>query len=623
MRYRQNGWVPAYVCLIAALWVTVGTAEQIKDGEWPSYTRDQMGSRYSPLDQVNRDNVGDLVRTWTYRTGDIAKQKAHYFECTPLVVHDTLFVITTFSRLVALDPTTGQEKWTFAPDPPLKHSETGAGGLASRGVAYWKSGDKERIFLPVRDGRLYSIDLEARRPDPQFGEGGIVHMRKGYPGDGRYIFLSAPPVVFDDLVIPSFGVNDAWSKHPSVPLRAFDAHTGQEVWAFHTIPRPGDVGNETWENDSWKDRGGANVWSVMTVDPERGMLFLAVSTPNYDFYGGDRPGSNLFTDSVVALNARTGKYLWHFQTVHHDLWDYDLAAHPNLVTVTHEGRRIPAVAQVGKTGYVYLLHRETGEPLFPIREEPFPTNGVPGECVSPTQPIPSKPPALVRTRMTERDVFAPDRQTREQNLDRFAGLRSEGIFTPPSLEGTIVFPGLHGGMNWSGACTDPDGMLYTNTTELAFVIRLEESEDGPFRYRVTGNIFTQEENGYPLNSPPWGQLVKVDLNAGEILWSEPLGEFRALTRKGIPPTGQENFGGAIVTAGGLVFIASSMDGKIRAFDSQTGKVLWQDQMEVAGYAAPVTYLGSDGRQYVAICAGGGCKPSTKVGDYVIGFALDR
>ncbi len=608
------------LCSIGLVWGQT----QVKDSEWTSYTRDQSGARYSPLDQINQNNIANLKRAWTYRTGDIAERlSAHYFECTPLMVNDTLYVITTFSRLAALDPTTGEEKWTFSPDPPLDHSETGAGGLASRGVAYWKSGEKERIFLPVRDGRLYSIDIETHKPDPKFGENGFLHMRKGYPEGGWYVFLSAPPVVYKDLVIPSFGVNDAWEKHPRVPLRAFNAHTGEEAWSFHTIPREGEVGNGTWKDGSWKHRGGGNVWAVMSVDPEREMLFLPVSTPNYDFYGGDRPGKNLFTDSVVALDINTGEYIWHFQTVRHDLWDYDLAAHPNLVEVTLGGKTIPAVAQGGKTGYLYVLHRETGEPLFKVEEKPVSTKGVPGEHPYPTQPIPIKPPNLVRTQMAKDDLFAPDEKTYKRNLKRFEGLRSEGIFTPPSLEGTIVFPGLHGGMNWSGACTDPDGMLYTNTTNLCFIITLRETEAGPFRYRSAGNIFTQDEDGYPLNSPPWGELVKVDLNEGEILWKKPLGEFEELSERGIPPTGQENFGGPTVTAGGLVFIASSMDGKIRAFSKDTGEILWHDQMNAAGYAAPITYMGSDGKQYVAICAGGGAKPGTKKGDYVIGYCLGK
>ncbi|MGI6456751.1 MAG: pyrroloquinoline quinone-dependent dehydrogenase [bacterium] len=593
----------------------------VEDGEWGYYSRVLDGTRYSPLEQITRGNVRNLERAWVYRTGDIAEGNAHYFECTPLMIDNTLYIITTFSRLIALDAVTGEEKWGFQPEPPLAHRETGAGGLASRGVSYWKSGDKERIFLPVRDGRLYSIDIKTHQPDPEFGKDGFINLRKGLEREGRFLFISSPPAIYEDLVIQGFGINDAAEKLPHVPLRAFNAHTGEVVWSFNTIPQEGEPGTETWENESWRNRGGGNVWSIMTVDRERGMLFLPVSTPNYDFFASDRPGRNLYTDCVVALDAKTGKHLWHFQAVHHDLWDYDMAAQPNLVELTIDGEEVPAVTCVGKTGFAYVLHRETGKPLFPVEERPVPQSDIPGEQVYPTQPFPLKPPALVRQKLTLDDLSDLDEETHDFVVKRFRELRSEGIFTPPSPEGTIVFPGLHGGGNWSGAAVSPDGMMYVNTTEVPFIIGLEKRDEGPFDYRVYGGIYFRDQNGYPAVKPPWGQLVKVDLNQGEILWEKPLGEFEELARKGIPPTGQENFGGATITKSGLVLIASSMDGKIRAFDSDTGGILWCDQMEAAGYAAPITYLGKDGKQYIVICAGGGAKPGTKHGDYVIGYRL--
>lgn len=608
---------------ILLLCISTLCTAQIPDGEWHYYSRNFDGSRFSPLDQINQDNASQLKPAWTFRTGDMVDHGGHYFECTPLIIGDTMYVISMFSRLLAINPTTGKLKWEYNPDPPLAHSETGAGGLASRGVSYWKSGREERIFLPVRDGRLYSINPRTRKPDPNFGNNGLINLRDGLPEDGYFLFMSSPPAIYEDLVIQGFGINDSNRKASKVPLRAFDVRTGKEVWRFNTIPDEGDFGSDTWGDMSHKNRGGGNVWSIMSIDHERGMLFLPVSTPNWDFYGGDRPGNNLFTDSVVALDANTGERVWHYQTVHHDLWDYDLAAQPNLVDLTINGRTIPAVVQAGKTGLVYVLNRNTGKPLFPIEETPVPQDNQTNEQVSPTQPIPSKPPALTRQILTEDGLNNLDPETYPDILETFRSLRSEGIFTPPSLQGSVVYPGLHGGANWSGAAVSPDGMMYINTTELAFIIRLEEFEGSPFGYRIKGNIFWRDKNGYPSVAPPWGELVKVDLNEGEIKWRVPLGEFPELTAKGIPITGTENFGGATVTAGGIVFIASTMDEKIRAFSTTDGSELWEGELSAAGYAAPVTYTGSDGRQYVAICAGGGCKPGTPHGDYIQAFTLPQ
>lgn len=596
---------------------------KVEVGEWPSYGLDPGGMRYSPLNQINAETVGGLEEAWRFRTGDMAPAPKHYAECTPLMVDNTLYLITTLSRGMALNATTGEKKWVFSPDPPLDINETGGGGLASRGVAYWEQGDKKRIFLPVRDGRVYSLDAETGKPDPQFGDGGMINLREGLEREGDYLFLSSPPVVYEDLLIQGFGINDtSHERQPSVPIRAFNAHTGEEMWRFHTIPQEGQFGTETWQDDSWRNRGGGNVWSIMSVDPQNGLVFLPVSAPNPDFWGGERPGKNLFTNSVVALNARTGERVWHYQTIHHDLWDYDLPAQPVLCEVIHDGERIPAVAQVGKTGFVYLLHRLTGKPLFPIEEQPVPTEGVPGEQAHPTQPIPQKPPALVRQEMTEEQIT----QRNQDNYDfvryRFDRYVKGTIFTPPSLDGTIIYPGLHGGMNWSGASVDPNGMMYVNTTEMPYVIRLEENPNGDFRYRTISQKLL-DKDGYPGVKPPWGELIKVDLNEGTIVWRQPLGEFPELTEQGMPITGQENFGGTTITAGGLVFIAATQDAKIRAFDTQSGEVIWEAQLPAAGYATPITYLGSDGRQYVTIFAGGGGKLQTKRGDFVISFALPK
>ncbi len=614
------GWIMKFVNTLLILLFTIAGYTQVPGDEWHYYSRAFDGNRYSPLDQIHQENVNSLEPAWTFRTGEYAEQ-GHYFECTPLMIDDTLYVISMFSRLLAIEPTTGKLLWDYSPDPPLDKSETGAGGLASRGVSYWKSGSDERIFLPVRDGRLYSIDLNTRKPDPHFGKGGHINLRDGLPQNGYYLFISSPPAIFKDLVIQGFGINDANRPADKVPLRAFDVRTGKEVWHFNTIPDGDETGADTWGNDAWKNRGGGNVWSIMSIDHEREMLFLPISTPNWDFFGGERPGDNLFTDAVVALNANTGERVWHYQTVHHDLWDYDLAAQPNLIDLTINGRTVPAVVQAGKTGMVYVLNRLTGKPIFPIEEKPVPQDGVPGEHLSKTQPFPSKPPALTRHALTEEGLARIDEETYQENLKTFRSLRYDGIFTPPSLQGSIVYPGLHGGANWSGATVSPDGMMYINTTELAFIIRLEELQGSPFRYRIKGNIFWRDKNGYPTVAPPWGELIKIDLNKGDILWRVPLGEFEELTERGIPITGTENFGGATVTAGDIVLIASTMDSKIRAFSIDDGMELWEAQLGASGFAAPVTYTGKDGRQYVVICAGGGAKPGTKRGDYIHAFAL--
>ncbi|MDP8242761.1 MAG: pyrroloquinoline quinone-dependent dehydrogenase [Candidatus Hinthialibacter antarcticus] len=615
-------------CFLGVFFVVVfahaGFCElNVKDHEWPLHSRTHEGTRFSPLDQINKGNVAKLERVWTYRTGDFGEGRGHYFECTPLMIDDTVYVITTLSRLAALDAVTGDEKWIFTPDPPLSVHETGAGGLASRGVAYGVWGDKQRIFHPVRDGRIYSIDVETGIPDNTFGTNGYINLRAGMPDGGGYLFLSSPPVIYGDLIIQGFGVNDSSKKLPHTPLKAYNAHTGKLAWTFNTVPQGDEPGVETWEGNSWQGRGGANIWSMMSIDYERGMLFLPVSTPNQDFYGGDRPGKNLYTDSVVALDAKTGKHIWHYQTVYHDLWDYDLAALPVLADLNIDGKKVPAVVMAGKTAFIHVLNRLTGEPLFPVEERPVPQGGVPGEKPWATQPFPSKPPAISRQIMTEDDISHLDEATYDHVKYRWEKFDHRGIFTPPSEQGTIVFPGLHGGANWSGAAVDPNGMMYINSTELPWVLIMNENPnpDAPFRYRLKEAFAFRDQNGYPAVTPPWGELIKVNLNKGEFVWRKPLGEFDELTKKGIPITGQENFGGATVTAGGLVLIASTMDGRIRAFDEKTGDVLWQDQMPCAGYAAPITYLGADGKQYVVICAGGGGKVGSKIGDYVIAYRL--
>lgn len=589
--------------------------------EWPYYGQDPGGARYSSLDQINTSNANTLERAWTFRTGDIGPGKTHYAECTPLVVHCVMYVITPFSRLIAIDAETGEERWRFSPDPPLEMTETTGGGLASRGVTYWSSGEKERIFLPVRDGRIYAIDIDTHLPDPAFADQGCLNLRDGLPDGGKFFFLSSPPAICKDVLLQPYGIDDTSARLLHyVPLRAFDARKGKPLWTFDTVPQPGQFGHETWGGESWKNRSGCNPWSPISADLERGIFYIAVGAPNSDKFGGDRPGDNLFANSIVALNALSGERVWHFQAVHHDLWDYDLPAMPCLFELKREKESVPAVAVVGKTGLTYLFNRVTGEHLFPIEERPVPASDVPGEAASPTQPFPVKPPAFARNRMTRDDLHATDPQSLEKLQAHFDKLRSEGPFTPPSEHGSVVIPGQLGGANWSGAAISPDGMLYVNATELPYITKITPS-DGPFGYTPSARHFL-DASGNPAIKPPWGTITKIDLTKGELVWQRPLGDFPE-SKLGKEPTGQMNFGGGTITAGGLYITAAALDAKLRIFNAASGDVLAEYPLEVAGQGAPVTWLGQDGKQYVAIFAGGGGKSGSPSGDYVVAFRLRR
>ncbi|HLA39146.1 MAG TPA: PQQ-binding-like beta-propeller repeat protein, partial [Candidatus Glassbacteria bacterium] len=405
-------------------------------------------------------------------------------------------------------------------------------------------------------------------------------------------------------------------------IRAFDVRTGGRRWIFHTIPHPGEFGSDTWEDDAWQTAGSANCWGGMTLDEERGVDYIATGSPSFDFYGGDRKGQNLFGNSVIALKADSGERLWHFQTVHHDLWDNDLPCAPNLVTITHEGRRVEALAQVTKTGQVFVLDRDTGEPVFGVEERPAPESDLAGEKPWPTQPFTVEGLRFARQGFTEDLVTDISPESHAAMLEIFRASRAGAIFVPPSKKGTIVYPGFHGGANWSGASFDvTSGVLYVNSNELPWLLTMVDAEPGnPFRYNHTGYHRFLDPEGYPAVKPPWGTLNAIDLNQGKILWQVPLGEYAALSARGIPPTGTENFGGTIVTAGGLVFIAATKDEKFRAFDKTTGKVLWEYQLPAGGYATPCTYM-VNGRQYVVIACGGGGKLETKSGDSYLAFAL--
>jgi quinoprotein glucose dehydrogenase len=620
---RRRGFLrTAFAILSTSLVVNCFSA----DKDWPVAGGEPGGSRYSSLTQINRANVAGLSLAWTYHTGD-AKQDST-IECTPIVIDGTMFLTTARTRVVALDAENGCERWTFDPYEGGRITQHRASGGVNRGLAYWSEGRKARILVGAPDARLISLDAKTGRPDPAFGKGGSVNLREGMEGnlDGLNYGPTSAPAIYRDIVILGFSCPEDGRPAPGDP-RAFDVRTGKELWRFHTIPWPGEFGHETWEGDSWdagtwQHAGSANNWGGTTLDTKHGLVFLGTGSASPDFYGACRRGDDLFANCVICLDARTGKRVWHFQTLRHDVWDHDLPTPPNVVTVTHSGRKVEAVAQVTKTGYLYLFERRTGRPLFPIEEKSVPASDVPGERTAATQPVPVKPPPFSRQSVSEADLTDISPEIHAQVLAQFRTYCSGSPFTPPTLRGTIVAPGLHGGATWSGASFDPTtGLLYVNSNDQPNVIKLSERQsDGAERYRATGYIQFLDGHGHPAIKPPWGLLNAIDLNQGEFLWRVPLGDYPDLAARGITHTGTENFGGTIVTAGGLVFIGGSQDEMFHAFDKATGKLLWQSKLDAGGYATPCTYM-VKGRQFVAIAAGGGGMLGTKSGDTFVAFAL--
>lgn len=678
--------------------------------------------RYSTLKQVDSSNVTQLEVAWTYHTGDADTAHSSQIQCNSIIVDGILYGTTPKMKLFALDAATGEEKWVYNPSDTTGGKKVSFSLNNNRGVTYWQEGEAKRLFYTA-GANIFAIDASTGKIFTQFGIEGKVDLHEGLDKlvPNLFITSSSPGIIYKDLLIVGTRVDEGPAAAPG-HIRAYDVRTGKQKWIFHTIPHPGEPGFETWEDTiAYKNIGGANSWAGFSLDEKRGLLFAPIGSASFDFYGGKRKGSNLYADCVLALDAATGKHVWHYQMVHHDIFDYDPSSAPALVTVTHNGKKVDAVAQTTKTGFVFLFDRETGKPLFPIEEKPVPDSSeLIGEKVWPTQPVPSLPKPFVRQSFTEADIndLVPDSsyQDVKQRLSKY---KTGTMFTPASKQGTVIFPGFDGGAEWGGPAFDPvSGIIYVNANEMPWVLTMADVKKelpknetyveagnriyralcmgchGPDRqgggnyptllgvqkkydltqfqqllaggrrmmpafkqlstsevkalasfildqkteksgkfvapvqpldtfrnlpYTSTGYHKFLTKEGYPAIKPPWGTLSAINLNTGEYAWKIPLGEFPDLVKKGLPPTGTENYGGPVVTAGGLLFIAATRDSKMRAFHKSTGKLLWQADLPAAGFATPSVYE-VNGKQFVVIACGGG-KLGTKAGDSYVAFAL--
>jgi glucose dehydrogenase len=668
--------------------------------DWPAYGGHD-GTHYSSLSQINRDNVKNLVVVWEYDTAESGG-----IEANPIVVGKVLYTTTPGRSVIALDAATGELIWKFKSDLE--------GSVLSRGVSYWTDGHQSRIFAGARN-YLYALDAATGKVISGFGEQGRIDLRKGLrePYQQQSVELTTPGSIYKDLIIVG-GANPETHPAPPGDIRAFDVRTGALRWTFHTIPRPGEYGYDTWPKDAWKNAGAANNWAGTTVDVDRGIVYVPTGSAVFDFYGGDRLGNDLFADSLIALDAETGKRIWHFQGVHHDLWDRDFPAPPALVTITQAGQRVDAVAQTTKSGLLYVFDRATGKSLFPIQELSFPKSDVPGEVTSPTQPFPTLPAPYTQQSTTVDTLTNRTPEAHAWAVKQFTSMIGGGQFVPPSVDKlTVDTPGFAGGGEWGGVAVDPStGVLYVNANDTAWLVGLtvpppagslgekvyqnqcsgchgmnragsppaipalegiegmltdqeiagiirqgrgrmppfnsltneqlqavvryltrapqqqdqvppRAGEDGKddMPYKTIGFRRFTDPEGYPATAPPWGTLTAIDLNTGQYLWKIPFGTYPELVAKGMADTGSDNYGGPVVTAGGLLFIGASVfDEKFHAYDKTTGKLLWETALPFAGLATPATYM-VNGKQYVVIAAGGGQSSRKPSGGVYVAFAL--
>jgi quinoprotein glucose dehydrogenase len=706
--FRSTTTITTLCILLAQVFASRTQAQQSVD--WPVYGGDTSGDHYSSLKQIDRGNVKSLVAAWKFDTGERGG-----LETNPVIVGRILYAFTPGHKVIALDAVSGRLIWKYDPAIP------GRGN--ARAVSYWTDGHESRIFAGITHF-LYALDATTGQPIPTFGENGRVDLRKGLGGDYRLqsISLSSPGVVYRDLIIVGGGMPETHPA-PRGDVRAFDVRTGALRWTFHTIPRPGEFGYNTWPKDAWKDAGAANNWAGMSLDAKNGIVYVPTGSAVFDFYGGDRIGDDLFSDTLLALDAETGKRIWHFQGVHHDLWDRDFPAPPALLTVVRKGRKVDAVAQTTKSGYIFLFDRKTGKPLFPIKEAAYPASHVPGEMTSPTQPVPVLPAPFTRQAITEDMLTSRTPEAHEWAEKQFKTFVNGGQFTPMSVDKlTVMMPGMGGGAEWGGPAVDrKTGVIYVNANEMPRLVGItvppakggpgeltyqsqcsgchgtdrsgtppdvpsllgidrfltnQEIEDTvrqgrgrmPAFANLTGDQITAlihyltapapprrapaatpetvattvtqpdksrtdmpydsmgrrrfvDPEGYPAITPPWGTLSAIDLNTGKYLWKIPLGNYPDLAAKGMADTGSENYGGPIVTAGGLVFIGATVfDQEFRAFDSSTGRLLWETELPFSGLATPATYM-IDGKQYVVIAAGGGQTNPKPSGGVYVAFTL--